>query len=127
MNRTFFCKLMCIVLLGTMMVGCNKAGKIISQFGDDAAKYGDDVYRGVSDIIEDDTPTNFDNYTPSSYESDYYGSDYNDSYNNDDYLYSAPEPQYTQCSVCGGNGYFVDMYYNVYDCEFCDNGIVVVY
>ena len=122
MNRISYCKVLCAVLLCTMITGCNKAGKIISQFGDDAVKYGDDIYRGVSGIVEDDTPANFDTYTPSSYGNDDYSS-----YGDDNYGYSAPEPQYVPCSVCGGNGYFMDMYYNMYDCEYCDNGVVQVY
>lgn len=122
--------LISLVAVSMTFVGCRHANKLsqfgddIAKFGDDAAKYGDDVIRAGEKLLDDEKKVN----VSSSYNTYDYDEPAEYNYEPEETYYYEPQPVSVPCSMCGGQGFIVDVYSGyAYDCAFCDYGWVQSY
>ena len=118
MNNFRFLLLISLVAVSMTFVGCRHANKL-SQFSDDAVKYGDDVIRVGKELLDDDEKkVNVSSSSYNTYDYDEPAETY----------YYEPQPVLVPCNVCGAQGFIVDVYSGyAYDCAFCDYGMVQSY
>ena len=140
MKNFRFLVLVYLVAVSMTFVGCRHANKLsqfgddIAKFGDDAAKYGDDVIRAGEKLFDDDEKkVKINNSSKKSRNSikrsNSSGNDNTyDYYEPEETYYYEPQPVSVPCSMCGGQGFIVDVYSGyAYDCAFCDYGWVQSY